>query len=58
MTTINFDKNAQHGMIEAIEQAQRQDQPFMATGSNDAPVVVGDVNNIDAESDYEAKFLG
>ena len=57
MTVTNFDKNAQHGMIEAIEQAQRQDQPFMATGSNDSPVVVGDVNNIDAESDYEAKFI-
>ena len=57
MTVTNFDKNAQHSMIEAIEQAQQQDQPFMATGSNDAPIVVGDVNNIDAESDYEAKFI-
>lgn len=57
MTTTNFDTNAQQSMIEAIEQAQRQDQPFMATGSNDSPVVVGDVNNIDAESVYEAKFI-
>ena len=57
MKKTNFDKNAQHGMIKAIEQAQRQDQPFMATGSNDSPVIVGDVNNIDAEADYEAKFI-
>ena len=57
MTPTNFDTNAQRGMIEAIEQAQTKDQPFMATGSNGAPVVVGDVNNIDAESTYEAKFI-
>lgn len=57
MTTTNFDNNAQQGMIEAINKAQTQDQPFMATGNNEAPVVVGDVNNIDAESDYVAKFV-
>lgn len=57
MTPTNFDTNAQRGMIKAIEQAQTKDQPFMATGSNGNPVVVGDVNNIDAESNYEAKFI-
>ena len=55
MTLTNFDNNTNRSMIE--EQAQTRDQPFMATGSNDTPVVVGDVNNIDAESDYVAKFI-
>lgn len=57
MTTTNFDRDAQKSMIHAIEQAQTKEQPFMATGNNEAPVVVGDVNNIDAEADYVAKFI-
>lgn len=57
MTPTNFDNNTNRSMIEALEHAQTRDQPFMATGNNDTPVVVGDVNNIDAESDYVAKFV-
>lgn len=57
MKSTNFDRTASSNITEAFNEAQRREQPFMATGSNDTPVVVGDVNNIDAESDYVAKFI-
>lgn len=55
--TKNFDTEATKDVVTSISQATTSTQPFMGTGSDNKPVIVGDVNNLDSEADYVVEFL-
>lgn len=55
--TNKFDKSAITELKKSINSAESNQQPFLAKGDNGNPVVVGDVNQTDQESDYIAQFL-
>lgn len=57
MTNKPFEANATERVLTSLDTAQHTTQPFLGAGKGDAPVVVGDVNNIDSESDYVVEFI-
>lgn len=57
MTNTFFDTKVGRETVTALETAQKTPTPFMADSGTGAPVIVGDVNQVDVEQDYEVQFL-
>lgn len=55
--TKQFDTKATEVLVGSMEEATKNTIPFIGKGEKDNIVVVGDVNNIDTESDYYATFI-